>query len=453
MVNCDSPAVREIFFVYSYLAEGGITNYLGKMKTILIICCVYEKEVISAWATRNPGYKVIIDVVEEYVKDGLHQQILDRIQKYKNGIERFDGVVGTNDLPSLVASILARELHLRGPSPESMVRTQNKYLSRLSQREIVPESTPKFQLGNEIQRPEDVTLSFPLFTKPVVSKVSRYSFYIENYASLQKHLSHASMVLNTQNDRYCWSFEEIMRLGLVSPIEMPSATSMICEELLHGEHITVDGWISDGKVGFFGNTLCVFLSNKISFDRFDFPFHCSALLKDKIYQIGETAIKGVGLNNTLFNIEMKVREEDCTVSIIEINTRLSMQFVFLIEKVTGINPLTRLIQVALGEDIVDTPQEGLVLQKCASSCVLRRTTDAIVTEIPTKSYIDELESRFPHTQITSLIPPGRKLSDYPQDAFTYRYAFVDIARDSLNEILSELEEIKQLLNFCFESLN
>jgi hypothetical protein len=129
-----------------------------------------------------------------------------------------------------------------------------------------------------------------------------------------------------------------------------------------------------------------------------------------------------------------------------------MQFAFLIEKVTGMNPLDRLIQVALGDEIADTPQAGLVLQKYASSCVLRRTADAIVREIPTKSYIDELESRFPNTQITSLVAAGRKLSDYPQDAFTYRYAFVDIARDSLNEILSQLEEIKQLLNFRFESL-
>jgi biotin carboxylase len=421
------------------------------MKTILIICCVYEKEVISAWAKRNPAYKAIIDVVEEYVKDGLHQQILARIQKYEAGIERFDAVVGTNDLPSLVASVIARELHLRGPSPESIVRTQNKYLSRISQREIVPESSPKFQLGSEIQSSEDVRLSFPLFTKPVFSKTSRYSFYIENYTSLQKILSQASSVIKIQNDHYCWSFEEIMRLGMVSPIEMPSATSMLCEELLHGEQITVDGWISDGQVGFFGNTHSIFLPNKISFDRFDFPFDYSALLKDKIYQISKRVIKGVGLNNTLFNIEMKVREEDCTVSIIEINTRLSMQFVFLIEKVTGINPLDRLIQVALGEDIVDTPQAGLVLQKRASSCVLRKTTDAIVREIPTKSYIEELESRFPNTKITSLVAPGRKLSDYPQDAFTYRYAFVDIARDSLNEILSELKEIKHLLNFRFES--
>ncbi|MEC4817975.1 MAG: hypothetical protein SAK29_32595 [Scytonema sp. PMC 1069.18] len=422
------------------------------MKTILIICCVYEKEVISAWARQNPGYKVIIDVVEQYVKDGLQKQIFDRIQRYKNGIERFDGVVGTNDLPSLVASILARELHLRGPSPEMIVRTQNKYLSRLSQRGIIPESTPKFQLSSEIQRYEDVKLSFPLFTKPVVSKTSRYSFYVENYSSLQKILSKASSVLNTQNELYCLSFEEITRLAIVSPIEMPSATSMICEELLYGEQITVDGWISDGKVGFFGNTHSIFLPNKISFDRFDFPFHCSALLKDKIYKISERVIKGVGLNNTLFNIEMKVREEDRTVSIVEINTRLSMQFVFLITKVTGINPLDRLIQIALGEDIADTLQEGLVLQKYASSCVLRRTTDAIVREVPTKSYIDELESRFPNTQITSLISRGKKLSDYTQDAFTYRYAFVDIARDTLNEILSELEEIKHLLNFRFEEI-
>jgi hypothetical protein len=230
------------------------------VKTILIICYSYHKEVISAWARRNPAYKVIIDVVEEYVKDGLQKRIFERIQRHKNGIERFDGVVGiSDDLCSLVASVIARELHLRGPSPESMVRTQNKYLSRLSQTEIVPESTPKFQLGSEIQRPEDVTLSFPLFTKPVVSKISRYSFYIENYASLQKILSKASSVLNTQNDRYCWSFDQMMRLGLVSPMEMPSATEMICEELLHGEQITVDGWISDGKVGFFGNTHCVFL--------------------------------------------------------------------------------------------------------------------------------------------------------------------------------------------------
>lgn len=239
-----------------------------------------------------------------------------------------------------------------------------------------------------------------------------------------------------------------MKLGLVSPIEMPSATSTICEELLYGEHMSVDGWISDGKVGFFGMAHAILLPNQISFDRFDFPFSCSALLKDKIYQISERVIKGAGLNNTLFCVEMKVREEDRTVSIIEINTRLTMQFVFLTEKVTGINPLTRFVQIALGEDIADPSQKGLVLPKQASSCVLRRAADAIVTEIPTKSYINELESRFPNTQITSLVAPGRKLSDYPQDAFTYRYALVDIARDSLTEILSELEEIKkEYLNF------
>jgi biotin carboxylase len=147
---------------------------------------------------------------------------------------------------------------------------------------------------------------------------------------------------------------------------------------------------------------------------------------------------------------MKAREEEQMVSIIEINTRLTMQFVFLLEKATGINPLTQFVRIALGEDIIDTPPKDLVLQKCASSCVLRKTSDAIVTEVPTKSYINELESRFSNTQITSLVQPGRKLSDYPQDAFTYRYAFIDIARNSLNEILSEFKEIKHMLNFRFE---
>jgi biotin carboxylase len=424
---------------------------MEKTKTILIVCVMSHKEIIFEWARRNPAYKVIIDIIEEYVKDGLQKRIFDRIQRFKNGGEIFDGVIGiSDDLCSLVASVIAHELRLRGPSLESIVRTQNKYLSRLSQREIIPESTPKFQLGNEIQRLEDVAISFPLFTKPVVSKLSKYSFYVENYASLQNILSKASSVLNTQNDRYCWSFDEIMRLGLLGSIKMPSATSMICEELLYGEHMSVDGWISDGKIGFFGMAHAILLPNKISFDRFDFPFSCSALLEDKIYQISEKVIKGVGLNNTLFCVEMKVREEDQTVSIIEINTRLTMQFLFLTEKVTGINPLTRFIQVALGENIPDTQKEGLVLQKCASSCVLRRTNDATVREIPTKSYIAELETRFPNTQIISLVKPGKKLSDYSQDAFTYRYACINIARNSLDEILSELKEIKQVLNFHFE---
>lgn len=423
---------------------------MEKTKTILIICNIHYKEMIFEWARRNSEYKVIIDLIEDYAKDGLQKRILDRVQRSKNGSETFDGVVGVTELSSLVASVIAGELHLRGPSLESVVRTQNKYLSRLSQREIVPESAPKFQLGSEIQRPEDLTISFPLFTKPIVSSVSRYSFQVENYASLQNILSNASSALNTQNALHCGSFDEIVRLWLVDTIEMPSATSMICEELLDGEHMSVDGWISDGKVGFFGMALAILLPNKISFDRFDFPFSCSALLEDKIYQVCERVIKGLGLNNTLFCVEMKVSEEDRAVSIIEINTRLTMQFIFLTEEVTGINPLTRFVQIALGEDFADTPQTGLVLQKCASSCVLRRTADAIVKEIPTKSDIDELESRFPNIQITSLVKPGIKLSDYPQDAFTYRYAFINIARKSLNEILSELKEIEQLLNFRFE---
>lgn len=47
--------------------------------------------------------------------------------------------------------------------------------------------------------------------------------------------------------------------------------------------------------------------------------------------------------------------------------------------------------------------------------------------------------------IRILVEPGKKLSDYKQDSYTYRYALIDIAGKNKSEILNTLELVKKKL--------
>lgn len=52
----------------------------------------------------------------------------------------------------------------------------------------------------------------------------------------------------------------------------------------------------------------------------------------------------------------------------------------------------------------------------------------------------------------TLVAPGTKLSEYEQDSYSYRYALLDIAGDSLTEIREKLAYARRTLRFEFAAV-
>ena len=90
--------------------------------------------------------------------------------------------------------------------------------------------------------------------------------------------------------------------------------------------------------------------------------------------------------------------------------------------------------------------------KQASSFPLRVPYDCLVTHVPSATEIAQLQKTFDVTRIELLVEEGKKLSDYWQDAYSFRYALVDIAGKSLDDILAKFTQFREHLDIGLQPL-
>ena len=108
-----------------------------------------------------------------------------------------------------------------------------------------------------------------------------------------------------------------------------------------------------------------------------------------------------------------------------------------------------MVQIALGSE----PDTSLKNEsQMASSSVLRGKADYSIRSVPTPEEFEYLKGKYDLTDVDLLVEAGKRLSDYKQDSSTCRYAFVDLAGNSRQEILDRLESVKKELRFEFESV-
>ena len=107
----------------------------------------------------------------------------------------FDGVFSSSDYPgAIVAGAVSQRLGLPGSSPERILASSHKYYSRIAQREVVPESTPWFQLVDPKRPRGGVSeLHFPCFIKPVKGAFSVMSRRLDSWDDLDSFLSKPSL--------------------------------------------------------------------------------------------------------------------------------------------------------------------------------------------------------------------------------------------------------------------
>jgi hypothetical protein len=325
-------------------------------------------------------------------------------------------------------------------------------VSRLVQRQAAPEAVPAFALVDPENPREKLAWvgtpsGFPCFIKPVKGAFSVLSQRIASQAELETFL-----------DRDCVREFTSDYLGLFHRLQerfapgLPSARQFIAEGILTGEQVTVEGFSCRGKVGILGIVDSIMHPGTRSFARFEYPSQLPVSVQKRMVDITKRVIEHIGLDSTLFNIEMTYDPATQRIGIIEINPRMCGQFADLYEKVDGTNGYEVALALAAG----DRPRlrRGQGTYRAAASFPLRVFDPVQVAQAPTPEIIRDAEALFPHTLVWVECETGQKFCDFDalEDGCSARYAVINVgARD--REMLQErCDAVRSRLGFAFTKL-
>jgi hypothetical protein len=412
------------------------------MKSILVIAC-------GPWDYGTLQRKTFSDTFDFFFEEittdpcDIDKFIAYIIDKYQT--RRLHGVIGTHDGPeNTVAAIIAKELGLYGMDPSKAFVCEHKYYSRQAQKKIVPHAVPDFQcLAIDSLKQEDVTLSYPFFVKPVKSAFSMLARPIHDFETLEaflpkvrKHLGQSLPAFNILLKKYT-TFEL-------------DANFLLAEQMLEGEQVTVEGFSWNGKVTIMGITDSIMYPGTMSFQRFEYPSKLPMRVQQRMEDIAIELVESIGLDHTVFDIEMFYHSDTDAVDIIEINPRMSYQFADMFEKVDGTNTYALQLQLSQGEQPKFEKASGRF--GVAASFVLRLFEDRKVTRIPTQAEIAEIRTQFPDSLIIIKVKEGSMLSDVSQDEKSYRYAIINLGGKDWADLYARFEELNQHLRFEFAPL-
>jgi len=372
-----------------------------------------------------------------------HLDILALIDETVNR-QRHSGLSGVTSgvgYPGMsAASIIAQRLGLPGPSPGSVICCEHKYYSRVAQKQFVPDAVPFFHLldSGNAGTIRGIT-TYPVFLKPVKSCMSINAHRVDDRDQLRAIARSAVMP-----EGFIRPFNDIMR---VYSDYKPDASHLMVESLLEGAQVSLEGYVFGGRVHVMGILDAIMFPGSISFRRFQYPTFLSDDVQDRMKDIAQRFLTGIGYDNAPFNIEMFYDARADRIHIIEVNPKIASQFSDLFEKVDGQSSFMALLQLAVGEKPAFARRKGNF--RIAASCVLRTFADQRVLGIPPDDSIRKLESEYPDALIEIHALPGKNLSDQMQDSHSFRYGLVNIGAGSERELEMKFARIQSRLDYQF----
>lgn len=365
---------------------------------------------------------------------------------HAGALGRIDAVFSASDYPGAsVAAAIATRLGLPGSRPEAVLRASHKYYSRRAQREVVPEAVPRFALvrpGGSARVP----LPFPAFVKPVKGSYSVLARRVESPSELEDFLA-SPQVREFTND-YLAIFNRM--LGAFTPFEYDGRWLLV-EELLRGQLVTVEGFVCAGEVEILGIVDSV-LHAQGSFARFDYPSSLPPEVQARMRAIAARAVRHLGLDWTLWNVEMSWDAERDVIAIIEVNPRICGQFADLYQKVDGTNGYA--VALSLCRGIRPKLSRGAGHNRLASSHPLRVLEPVRVSRAPTPEDIAAAAALFPETLVWNECRSGDRLENFSrgEDGASFRYGVVNLGADTPEEREQRLAAVCARLAYAFESV-
>ncbi|WP_224245763.1 ATP-grasp domain-containing protein [Hyalangium gracile] len=355
------------------------------------------------------------------------------------------GILGTGDYPGcMFAALVGERLGLPVPPPAAVVLLSHKYYSRRLQQQSVPEATPDFEPINPFSGPPRLRrLAYPFFLKPVKGTMSIRAQMVHGPEDFRRAV------------RFSWR-ERIEKSLLLRPFQQllrrytdgqVPAYWFIGEAPLAGTQVTVDGFVERGRPVVMGIVDSVMYPGTISFQRFEYPSHLPDSVQARMRDIAVRLMRASGFDHACFNIEMFHDTQRDTVSVIEVNPRMSYQFADLYERVDGMNTYEAQLALATGQPVPWQPGSGR--DRVAASFVLRRFSDARVLRVPSEAQLAAVKERFPGTIIKVLCTAGERLSALDQDVGSFRYGIVNLGAPTREELFARYQQVEEMLAFEF----
>ena len=416
-------------------------------KQILFLCDASDIDVVEQSFAGNADYELTIETSERILQFGVPQYLAQTIERIMNNPAMYDGIVGTHDSSAVFAAVIAEATGHRFAPVSAIINCQNKYLCRRIQKAVIPECTPNYAIALDYLR-DPSRLSTPFFIKPARANISFGSHKIEHPKQLDHFIAMESMDIAHFNQHYTDALF-ISRSGY-NALNVATCNSFLCEGLIEGTQVTIDGYVFEGEVFFFGATRAVYHPGTNSFHYHKFPHRFSGRLQEKIEAALKRLIPALGIDNSFFNVELRADETADTFKIIEINGRIAFQFAKTIESVTGVDPLHMLCDVATGITPITPQIHERIFEHCYNF-ELHHFNDAVILETPTQSAFAEIRMKYPEIHIRNLIHENASLSDFRHNPESYRYCVIDIPGNGHEEIMAKYDDVVSMLGYKFSA--
>lgn len=384
----------------------------------------------------------------------VFEELLDRARRTLDDVDgSIDAIIAHWDFPtSVLAPILAAERGVPAPSLTSVLKCEHKAWSRLTQREVIPECVPGFSVFDPFDDHalDSIDIDFPFWVKPVKSHSSQLGFEIHDAEQFATALTEIRENIGKVGD----AFDEVLDMvDLPESVRGWGGNSCLAEQIISGTQIAPEGTMFRGEFRIHG----VFDMRKDdaghSFDRLDYP--ASTVPDDvqrRMIDLTERYLRHIGFDNGCFNSEFMWDETTGTLSLIEVNTRISQSHSDLFVKVDGTSNHEVAVDIALGRQPRIAPRRGR--HAVAAQCHLGHYSDGIVRRVPDRSEIDRLRERIPDIVVDLLVSPGDRLSELPnQDGYRAELATLYIGADSIAELDELFDFASETLTFDIEPVS
>jgi hypothetical protein len=366
-------------------------------------------------------------------------QVVSRFRR-----ERIDGVLSTDEyLGALIAAVVARRLGLPGADPEKIALAQHKFLSRQHQKQIAPAATPDFTLVPVPARRAPFRLEFPFFLKPVKGTYSVFAARVDSPRAFRDHVDFGPLE-RFYLRRVIRPFNDLLEACTDFDLD---ASYFIGEELLEGSQVTVDGFAFDGAVETLGVVDSVMFPGTSTFERFEYPSRLPPAVQARIEELARRLVRGMGVRDGQFNVELVYDPRRDEIKIVEINPRMSYQFADLYEKVDGRNSYDILLDLTIGQKSWFRRGDGRC--RCAASFVLRTFQGARVTKVPSRSQIERFRQRHTGSRIKVYGRAGQSLQAEMKAVGSYRYAVVNAGAGTRSDLFATYRQAVEHLEFAF----